>query len=116
MSNPATQDCNIIYAVQRQTADGTATSVTPVFVPAMRGRDATVPGLGVEGQLHGRGHLCWQAVDKVPEPALGLHLVLLPMKLALPWPAVNLNGVACMAKGATSDYTGTVAWEVKFDE
>ena len=115
VSNPATQDCNIIYTIQRQTADGTGTSVTPVFVPPIEAGTPPAPGSAWKANYTAEGTYA----NRLWTKALNQHSGFIwyaPDEIGLPWPAVNLNGVACMAKGATTDYTGTVLWEVKFDE
>ncbi len=117
VSNPATQDCNIIYTVQRITADGGTSTGTPVpiYVPAIEA--GTPPAAGSLWKSNYSSESTY--ANRLWSKFLNQHSGFIwyaPDDVGLPWPAVNANGVVCMAKGATSDYTGTVAWEVKFEE
>lgn len=119
VSNPVSQDCNIIYTISRLAVGtaGTSSSVTPAWVFTQEaGSDTPVSGSA------------W-AANYTAEPttigvrlwtkALNQHSGFVwysPDEMGLPWPATNNNGVACQAKGATTDYTGTVLWEVKYEE
>lgn len=116
VSNPVAQDCNIIYAVQKQTATGTATTVTPIAMnPQEAGSDTPVAGSAWAANYTAEGTYANRIWTKFLNQHSGF-IWYSPDDMGLPWPATNNNGLACMAKGATSDYTGTVAWEVKFEE
>jgi hypothetical protein len=119
VSNPVTQDCNILYAVQRSTTAGTsALAITPAWVGVQEaGSDTPVPGSVWGNQLSAEPTIT--ANSRLWTKALNQHSGFIwysPDEMGLPWPAVNLNGLAYQTKGATSDYTGTVLWEAKFEE
>jgi hypothetical protein len=118
VSNPVTQDCNIIYAIQRCTTPGTGTAVTSVWVGTQEGgTDTPVPGSAWAAQHSAEPN--YASAQRVWTKALNQHSGFIwysPDEMGLPWPAVNQNGLGCVARGATSDYTGTVLWEVKFEE
>lgn len=118
VSNPVTQDCNIVYAVQKCTAAGTSTAVTPAWVLTQEaGSDAPVAG-SVWGAQHSV-EPTYTSGQRVWTKWLNQHSGFIwysPDEMGLPWPAVNARGLGCVARGATSDYTGTVGWEVKFEE
>lgn len=116
-SNPATQDCNIVYRIQRQTADnGTAGGpVTPVNVDPTEG--GTLAAAGSSWKINYTAEPTY--ANALWTKSLNQHSGFIwyaPDEIGIPWPAVDSNGVACMARGATADFTGNVFWEVKFDE
>lgn len=94
---PNATDCQIVYAVQRQTADGTATSATPnPLVPAdVASRSASKVNYSAEGtytlpiwsrSLNQRASMQWVAQD---------------VDAMLLWPATNLSGLALLALSPT---------------
>jgi hypothetical protein len=120
VSNPVTQDCNIFYCVWRQTAaDGTSTAATPNVVYVGAQEAGTLPVPGSVWQANYTAEPTYAANGAVWTKALNQHSGFIwyaPDDMGLPWPATNANGLGCRSKGATSDYTGTVLWEVKFEE
>lgn len=117
ISNPVANDCNIIYAIQRQTANnGTPGGpVTPEFVPVLEAGSAPAAGSAWRTNYTAEPTYANRIFTKWLNQHSGF-VWYAPDDIGLPWPATNNNGLACMAKGATADYTGTVGWEVKFDE
>lgn len=94
---PNATDCQIVFAVQRQTADGTATSATPnPIVPAdSASAMAAKVNYTAEGtytlpiwsrSLNQRASMQWAAQDT---------------DAMLLWPATNLAGLALMALSPT---------------
>lgn len=118
ISDPGATDCNIIYTVMRQTAnDGTGTSATPNYYPALEA--GTPPAVGSTWKANYSGEPTITAGSNLWTKALNQHSAFIwyaPDELGLQWPAVNVNGLACLAKGASASYTGTVLWDVKFEE
>jgi hypothetical protein len=117
VSNPAATDCNIVYRIQRQTGDGGVAGgpINPIFVPAIEG--GTVPTAGSSWKSNYTSEPNYN--NPIWTKWLNQHSGFIwyaPDELGLPWAAVDSTGLAYMARGATSDYTGTVGWEVKFDE
>ena len=94
---PNATDCQIVYAVQRQTADGTATATTPnPIVPGdVASRSVAAVNATAEGtyalpiwsrSLNQRASMQWVAQDT---------------DAMLLWPATNLAGLALMALSPT---------------
>lgn len=94
---PNATDCQIVYTVQRQTADGTATSATPnPLIPGdVASRSASKVNYTIEGTytlpiwsraLNQRASMQWTAPDT---------------DAALAWPATNLSGLALLALSPT---------------
>ena len=94
---PNATDCQIVYAVQRQTADGTATAATPnPIVPGdVASRSVSAVNATAEGtytlpiwsrSLNQRASMQWVAQDT---------------DAMLLWPATNLAGLALMALSPT---------------
>jgi len=115
-SNPAATDCNIVFCVQRMTAAGTGSAVTPVPVkPAESGSSPAavstwLANMTVEGTY---ANSIWR---RPLNQHSGFHWYA-PDDLGLPWPAINGAGLACTAKGADAAANAlTVLWDVKFNE
>ena len=94
---PNATDCQIVYTVQRQTADGTATAATPnPIVPGdVASRMTSKVNYTIEGTyslpiwsraLNQRASMQWVAQDTDAN---------------LLWPATNLSGLALMALSPT---------------
>ena len=94
---PNASDCQIVYAVQRQTADGTGSAATPnPIVPAdVASRSSAKVNYTAEGtytlpiwsrSLNQRASMQWVAQDT---------------DAMLLWPATNLAGLALMALSPT---------------
>lgn len=107
---PNATDCQIIWQVQRQTADGTSTAATPnPIVPADTASlqvahvNYTAEGtytLPVWGRpLNQRASMQWMAPD---------------LDAAILWPATNLAGLAFMALSPT--YTGNFLIVVEYED
>lgn len=119
VANPVTQDCNIFYAISRSTSAGTGTAVTAPWVGVQEaGSDTPVPGSTWAAQFSAEPTIT--SNTRIWTKALNQHSGFIwysPDEMGLPWPAVNLNGLAYQCKSATSDGAGlTVLWEVKFEE
>jgi hypothetical protein len=94
---PNATDCQIVYAVQRQTTDGTATSATanPIVPADVASRSTCKVNYTAEGTytlpiwsraLNQRSSMQWTAPDT---------------DASLLWPATSFNGVALMALSPT---------------
>lgn len=110
---PNATDCNIIYAVQRQTADGTATATAtpnPIIPGDVASRSVSKVNYTAEGtytlpiwarSLNQRTSMQWLAPD---------------IDAMLAWPATNLAGLACVAKGADSTFTTTAFFGLDYED
>ena len=94
---PNATDCQIVYTIQRQTADGTATSATPNprFPADAASSMASKVNYTIEGTytlpqwsraLNQRNSMQWAAQD---------------VDAMILWPATNLNGLALVALSPT---------------
>lgn len=106
---PNATDCQIVYTVQRQTADGTATSATPnpLFPADVASQMASKVNYTAEGTytlpvwtraLNQRASMQWAAQDT---------------DAMILWPATNLAGLALMALSPTyaSPAEGVIEYE-----
>lgn len=109
---PNATDCNIIYTVQRQTADGTGTSATPnPLIPGdVASRSTSKVNYTIEGtytlpiwsrSLNQRSSMQWLAPD---------------VDAALAWPATNAAGLALLAKGADATFTTTAFGGIDYED
>jgi len=107
---PNASDCQIVYAVQRQTADGTATSATPnPLVPGdVASRQTSKVNYTAEGTytlpiwsrvLNQRASMQWAAQDT---------------DAMLLWPATNLSGLALLALSPT--YAAPALGGIEYDD
>jgi len=107
---PNATDCQIVYAVQRQTATGTSTPATPnPLVPAdVASRSTAAVNYTAEGTytlpiwvmpLNQRASAIWNAQD---------------VDAMLLWPATNAAGLAFMALSPT--YTANVLIGVDYED
>jgi len=116
LSDPSSTDCNILYAIQRQTAAGTGGStVTPNFAETWEA--GTAPSAG---SLWGANYTAEGTYGtRIWSMFMNQHSGMIwysPDDIGLPWPAVNNNGLAFMTKGSSASYSGTSGWDVKFTE
>ena len=107
---PNATDCQIVYTVERQTADGSATSATPNPInPADPASSmAAKVNYTAEGtytlpvwsrSLNQRASMQWAAQDT---------------DAMLQWPATNLNGLACLALSPT--YASPVLIGIEYED
>jgi hypothetical protein len=117
-SNPAATDCNLIYGVYKQTADtGTGgTAVTPKNVDPQEG--GTPPAAGALCKVNYSANPTLD-VDALFGISMNQHSSFqwyAPEANTLEWVALNANGFAFTGRAATTDFTGTVYWRVRFEE
>lgn len=96
---PNATDCQIAYAIQRMTANGTAGATTATPNPIVPGDVASRSGAGVNYTAEGTYTLpIW---ERVLNQRASMQWVAQDTDAMLLWPATNLNGLALMSLSPT---------------
>lgn len=109
---PNATDCQIVYDVSRQTADGTATSVTPLPLnPAdVASRMAAKANYTAEGTITATSSVWRRALNQ----RASLQWVAQDESAMLTWPATNLAGIALRALSPT--YAAAALGGVEYED
>jgi hypothetical protein len=120
--NPLATDCNIVYAVFKQTTgDGTADTVTPTYTPAIEaGTEPTSAALcKANYTVEPSAAASEFRIFGIPMNQHSSFQWYAPEVNSMEWAAVNNKGFGFRAKGASSTITSgtaTVLWRVKWAE
>lgn len=110
---PNATDCQIVYAVQRQTADGTGTSQAgaPLIPGDVASRSTSKVNYSIEPTYSG---IIWA---RVLNQRASMQWTAPDIDAALSWPATNLAGLALGAMSPTSSsYAGAAFGCVDYED